>query len=55
MQKYIVAGSIKEFLIISANLKLKIKLAKTHFLLQDHTEENVRMGVLGSYLCLRVI
>ena len=39
----------------SANPKLKeLSLSKLS-LLQDHTEENTRMGVLGSYFSLQVI
>ena len=39
----------------SANKKLKkLSLSKLS-LLPDHTEENARMMVLGSYFCLQVI
>ena len=43
MQKYIVAGSIKGFLIIFWPKTKKNKFVKT-FNLQDHTEENARIG-----------
>ena len=36
----------------SANPKLKKSSLPKLSLLQDHTEENARMGVLGSYFCL---
>ena len=39
----------------SANPKLKKLSLPKLSLLQDHTEENARMGVLGSYFCLQVI
>ena len=54
MQKYTVAGSIKGFLIMCLLKTKKISLPKLSFL-QDHIEENTRMGVLGSYFCLQVI
>ena len=39
----------------SANPKLKSLSLPKLSLLQDHTEENARMGVLGIYFCLQVI
>ena len=39
----------------SANPKLKKLSLPKLSLLQDHTEENARMGVLGNYFCLQVI
>ena len=47
-------AALKEFW-SSANPKLEeLSLSKLS-LLQDHTEENTRMGVLGSYFSLQVI
>ena len=39
----------------SANPKLKSLSLPKLSLLQDNTEENARVGILGSYFCLQLI
>ena len=49
MQKYMVAGSIKGFW-SSANPKLKKSSLSKLLLLQDHTEQNAKIGGSGQLL-----
>ena len=56
MKNYIVAGSIKGFLIICLPKTKKKVSQNSHFLrIIIYSNKNAEVGVLGSYFCLQVI
>ena len=54
MENILLQAALKDFW-LSTNPKLKKLSLPKLSLLQDHTEENAKMGVLGSYFYLQVI